>query len=336
MPLPHFDGSENCTFTVKVAPGDLSAISRQEITARRAVWGTDIYTDDSDIIAACIHQGWFRGEWPSDIDISLLDLELGDGPPPAPSDFYSLPPPRGPIPVPPNKSAHVTVIILPQLEQYSSVTRFGLRSREWAAKHNGYKGTHDGLSFAIHSVRWIDGVDNSITRSAGERKVMQVRDLEEAKEEDDKWSYLFDGRSKSNADEVGGFSNGTGIAKESFERGGGPLATGEFRGVGMNSWWKQPASNGVPKPAEDVADVPVVAKDREKEKETEEPKEAEAEPEQPETTAQEKAPETSEPPVVAPEPTIPPPDAVAVEALAPEKEAEVPKETPSAEGAPVV
>src|SRR5580700_2886482 len=67
LPLPRFEGRENCTYTIRIPRVHLTSVSRQEITSRRAVWGTDIYTDDSDIIAACIHSGWVRGEWPEDV-----------------------------------------------------------------------------------------------------------------------------------------------------------------------------------------------------------------------------------------------------------------------------
>jgi hypothetical protein len=78
------------------------------------VWGTDVYTDDSDIIAACIHQGWFRGEWAEDVDPSLLGLELGDGAPDSPKEYLTDPPLRGPMQVPKDRDLDVTILILPR------------------------------------------------------------------------------------------------------------------------------------------------------------------------------------------------------------------------------
>lgn len=248
QPLPNFEGSENCTFTVKIAAIHLTQPSREEITYRRAVWGTDIYTDDSDVVAACIHQGWFRGAWAPDVDIDLLDLEIG-GPytTPAPTPVSETePPPRGPLAPPQNKDAHVTILVLPNLEQYSSTTRFGMRSREWGAKRDGYKGKHDGLSFMIMGVRWVGVVDDGIGRSKGARKKMIVRDLEGAIKEDKEWSHMFGLKRRLsdkalNRSAVGGL-NDLHIS-ESFERGGsGDLAPGEFSGVGMKHWWKVPSS----------------------------------------------------------------------------------------------
>lgn len=265
QPLPNFEGSENCTFTIKVPAINLSQPSRGEITYRRAVWGTDVYTDDSDIVAACIHHGWFRGAWAPEIDVDLLDLEIG-GPYAtlAPEPSETEPPSRGPLDPPKNRDAHVTILVLPNLEKYASTTRFGIRSREWGAKRDGYKGTHDGLSFMILSVRWVNGVDDEVGRSAGARKKMVVRDMEEAMREDEEWSHMF-----NNANGKYRNINGAHIS-ESFERGStrvGELGPGEFSGVGMEHWWKAPVS---------AADGAVTAKEAKKDEKEEYPAQAPA------------------------------------------------------------
>lgn len=175
-PLPRFEGKENCTFTVKIPSVYLDQRSREEITSRRAIWGTDIYTDDSDIIAACIHAGWFRGAWSPDVDVSLLDLDIepeAKGAVQAPTDIdgvIAAPPATGPMHVPPNRDCHVTILILPLLQKYSSLVRFGIKSREWGGKHDGYRSIHDGLSFMISSIRWVRGVDGEEGRVGKERK----------------------------------------------------------------------------------------------------------------------------------------------------------------------
>lgn len=232
-PLPRFEGCENCTFTIKVPRIHLSSISREEITYRRALWGTDVYTDDSDIIAACIHQGWFRGEWSEDVDVSLLGLELDDSSPDSHQDFLSDPPHRGPMPVPEDRDLHITVLILPQLEKYASTTRFGIRSREWGEARDGYQGTHDGLSFMVMNIKWVDGVDGAAGRSGGERKKMVVRDLVEAEREDEEWAGLFNQHKRGNINSV--------PAKESFERGStGPVTLYGMKDIATKSWWKKP------------------------------------------------------------------------------------------------
>ncbi|EQL38136.1 hypothetical protein BDFG_00516 [Blastomyces dermatitidis ATCC 26199] len=76
VPIPRFEGKENCTYTIRVPRFRIDASHREEICARRALWGTGVYTDDSDPVAAAIHSGFIRGEWGEDVDVSLLDLEI--------------------------------------------------------------------------------------------------------------------------------------------------------------------------------------------------------------------------------------------------------------------
>jgi hypothetical protein len=250
QPLPRFEGNENCTFTVKVSRAYLDHKSREEITIRRAVWGTDIYTDDSDIIAACIHQGWFKGAWPAGVDEDLLGLELTeDGVIPVfqPLDeTWTNPPPSGPADVPKNRDLNVNILILPLLDKYSSVTRFGMKSREWGGNYDGYHSVHDGLSFMIQSIQWIDGVNGLEGRSTHDRRELMAQDQREA-----------DIEAAKALEEL--VLNGNGNKKpqfeESFERGGdGPEdRMGDVRGVGMASWWKKP--NGVHKKASLAAKI---------------------------------------------------------------------------------
>ncbi|KAH0113992.1 hypothetical protein KCU82_g23919, partial [Aureobasidium melanogenum] len=72
-PIPRFEDKANCTFTVRVPRAYLGASSAveedsgtiagglEEICKTRAVWGSDVYSDDSDPIAAAVHSGWIRG-----------------------------------------------------------------------------------------------------------------------------------------------------------------------------------------------------------------------------------------------------------------------------------
>jgi Histone deacetylation protein Rxt3 len=244
QPLPRFEGNENSTFTVKVMRAYLDHKSREEITIRRAVWGTDIYTDDSDIVAACIHQGWFKGAWQVGIDEGLLGLEITeDGAIPhfQPLDeIWTKPPPSGPADVPQNRDLNVNILILPLLDKYSSVTRFGIRSREWGGNYDGYHSVHDGLSFMIQSIQWVDGVDGVQGRSVHDRRDILAQEQREA----DLDAARALGELILNGD---GNGNRKPQFEESFERGGdGPEQNvGEIRGLGMGSWWKKP--NGVHK-----------------------------------------------------------------------------------------
>ncbi|KAJ5822432.1 hypothetical protein N7447_004772 [Penicillium robsamsonii] len=176
QPLPRFEQRENCTFTVRVPRFRINQSHREEICARRALWGTGVYTDDSDPVAAAIHSGFIRGAWGDDVDESMLDLEIKDTyhhapPPEATPDGTS--PTKGPRlpPIPPtDKDLHITLLVLPRVAQYDSTLLFGLKSRKW-------DGRHDGMSFKVHAVDWVDeGVARGEERS-GEARRKRLRTL---------------------------------------------------------------------------------------------------------------------------------------------------------------
>ena len=234
---------------MKVMRAYLDHTSREEITIRRAVWGTDIYTDDSDIIAACIHQGWFKGAWPVGVDEDLLGLELGDEGAVQASqpltEIWTRPSPSGPADVPKNRDLNINIVILPLLDKYSSVTRFGIKSREWGGNYDGYHSVHDGLSFMIHSIQWVDGVDGLEGRNFSDRRQLLAQEQREA-----------DLEAAKALEEL--VLNGNGNKpqfEESFERGGGSL--GEIKGLGMNSWWKTPTKKEPPKTPVALSPIPV-------------------------------------------------------------------------------
>ncbi|KAK0705653.1 histone deacetylation protein Rxt3-domain-containing protein, partial [Lasiosphaeris hirsuta] len=202
-PLPWglIEGKENCTLTVKVGKEHLTPAAREEITSRRAVWGTDVYTDDSDVVGACIHAGWIRGEWPDEVDVDLLGLDEGanetdpretksrrngakSAPPAAPEHVNPVlltePPKTGPMVVPENCDLLVTVLILPTLEKYASTTRFGLKSREFGGIVAETEDTtrlakHDGISFMITGVRWVTDGAASQNRLRGKVRRERIR-----------------------------------------------------------------------------------------------------------------------------------------------------------------
>ncbi|TDZ39342.1 hypothetical protein C8035_v003361 [Colletotrichum spinosum] len=197
LPWGMIKDKENCTLTVKVPKVHLSGSSREEITSRRALWGTDIYTDDSDVIAACIHGGWIRGEWGEDIDPDMLDLDRGLQAPekevPASrkrkekgkeekarmeanaATYLDKPPQTGPVSIPPDRDMHVTVLILPRLEKYGSTTRFGIQSREFGGRFQGRKSVHDGISFMIMAIRWVTNGAGTQDRLRGKGRRERMR-----------------------------------------------------------------------------------------------------------------------------------------------------------------
>lgn len=155
-PLPRYEGKENCTYTVQIPRFYLGAGEREKICRRGAVWGTDVYTDDSDPLAAAIHDGWIRGEFGEDIDLAMLELPSATK---AQARFsgvklniggaITLQPPEPAMP-PPNKDLHLTLLVLPPLQKYASRIAHGIKSRSWG-------NAHDGMSFKILSMEWVDG-----------------------------------------------------------------------------------------------------------------------------------------------------------------------------------
>ncbi|ROW06971.1 hypothetical protein VMCG_04202 [Cytospora schulzeri] len=204
LPIDLIKGKEGSTLMVKVGKQHLTRAAREEITTRRAVWGTDVYTDDSDVLAACIHGGWIRGEWPEDVDVDLLGLDEGIGadlkeaksgkkgrgkepspPPKRDTEFLEAPPKTGPVQVPEGQDMHVMVLVMPKLEKYTSTVRFGIKSREWGGKlgRDGQRSSHDGLSFMIQSIRFVTNGAGPQSRLRGKdrrermRKAMQEVEL---------------------------------------------------------------------------------------------------------------------------------------------------------------
>lgn len=178
VPRDRTEGRINCTLTITIGKQYLTRESLEEVVRRRSIWGTGIYTDDSDVIAMAIHMGFLRGAWGSDVDESLLDL--GPDCPgmfttdriyePHPSEtrqdgpdleqvrnarekesalILTAPPADGPLGAMPGKDLKVKVLILPRLTQYYQTACRGLRSRYWG-------GDHDGMSYTILQLEWVD------------------------------------------------------------------------------------------------------------------------------------------------------------------------------------
>ncbi|KAF3480495.1 uncharacterized protein GIQ15_05842 [Arthroderma uncinatum] len=219
IPIPRFDGKENCTFTIRVPRFRIDSSHREEICARRALWGTGVYTDDSDPVAAAIHSGFIRGEWAEDVDVSMLNLEIKDNrrsqpaattnghgsavakpassngntpsansnstksdpastaqsetpqqPPaasttPGTSESKQLPP----VP-PPKKDLHIKLLILPTLERYDSSVMYGLKSRSWGKNH-------DGMSFKVLEIEWVDEGASKGEERGGEARRKRLRNM---------------------------------------------------------------------------------------------------------------------------------------------------------------
>ena len=191
LPLDIIKDKENSVLTVKVPLVHLTSVAREEITARAFLWGTDVYSDDSDVVAACIHGGWIVGEWTDDVDTSMLNLdnsENKDGkdgkdknknkthrPELDSEGLITAPPAAGPLPIPANRDLHVNILILPKLLKYSSSTRFGMTSREFGGTFGARHAVHDGLSFMIKSIRWVENGGQPQARLRGQARRERMR-----------------------------------------------------------------------------------------------------------------------------------------------------------------
>lgn len=153
----------------------------------RQVWGTDVYTDDSDVLAVVLHSGWVRlarrqrvpraGEKGAGDDairrarekisvpnpkrkkVSRVVNEVAQHPEPDTSDARSAEgnkdkngdaaPGEDNDDAPPPENLVVTLGIVPALVRYQGLERGGIRSRSWG---NG----HDGVSLRVEAIKPLD------------------------------------------------------------------------------------------------------------------------------------------------------------------------------------
>jgi len=147
--LPAFESNPiNCTFTIRVSHQFLRSRERSQIVTQRHLWGAKVYRDDSDPIAAAIHSGWLRGEWNDSVNVEMLDPRISAPNDPSDAEETLENKPAAPVVPPPEMSLHITLLILPTLEEYFASTEYGITSR----KSMG----HDGFSFQIQKLQWVD------------------------------------------------------------------------------------------------------------------------------------------------------------------------------------
>lgn len=181
-PIPVFEGKDNSTFTIRVPRYYLTSsesgtdenFSLEEICKRRQLWGSDIYSDDSDVVAAAVHSGWIKGdfgEWNQDLRDICDNLSEQGADEEATMSMSARP--KKPVKIPEGYDAHITVLVLPPLEKYASTHQHHIWSRGWEK-------THDGMSYMIHSIEFVDeGPASRFTeRGAAGRKSRMA--LEEA------------------------------------------------------------------------------------------------------------------------------------------------------------
>ncbi|GAB7352836.1 hypothetical protein MBLNU459_g3446t1 [Dothideomycetes sp. NU459] len=186
-PIPRFESKENCTFTVRVPraylrssdassseSGNVVAGGLEEICRTRSLWGTEVYTDDSDVVAAAVHSGWLLGdfgEYTEDIHglFNERQEELAPQTPPLLGKALTQKP-EAPVRALSNADLHITLLVLPPLTSYTSSTKNHLRSREWGTDH-------DGMSYMIHSIEFVhESHANRLCERTGAAKHERIRE----------------------------------------------------------------------------------------------------------------------------------------------------------------
>ncbi|CAG8644049.1 1338_t:CDS:2 [Funneliformis caledonium] len=140
--LPPLEFHENGLLEIWIESKYLTWLNEKVRT--NALWGTDVYTDDSDVVAVLIHTGHYT-------------------PPPSLSEW---------TPDYPDHDLCVTIRVLPKLVQYTSTVRDGYKSRSW--------GNHHGVSYKIERVCKMKKGE-AIGRSRGKGKKERLRKFHEMK-----------------------------------------------------------------------------------------------------------------------------------------------------------
>ncbi|KAI8834673.1 histone deacetylation protein Rxt3-domain-containing protein [Chytridium lagenaria] len=158
--LPRFHTSHlYCTIDVRI-PAEYLLFAENIALKNQALWGTDVYTDDSDIVSILVHSGHYRPiDSPTVPDLEEAKLQNDSkvpisphtkkptfGAKPSPLPIRTLPPtPDHPYQAKrdpfnsrlPDHDLCVTLRILPRLTRYTGSARFGVSSRGWGCSHDG-------------------------------------------------------------------------------------------------------------------------------------------------------------------------------------------------------
>lgn len=191
--LPLFDEEKvGCEFMVRV-PRQFLRGEGLEVVCRGGgggekiqVWGTEVYTDDSDIVGAMVHDGWVQGEFGDEgPDLTeLVDSNDGEAVE-AEVGMLLKERPKRPVRIPAGVDAHVTILILPPLEAYSASHRNHVRSRAFGdGRGAGGKLQHDGMSFMINKIEFVDeGIGSRFLERGSKGRKVRLRNEEAARRE---------------------------------------------------------------------------------------------------------------------------------------------------------
>ncbi|PWW73897.1 Rxt3-domain-containing protein [Tuber magnatum] len=174
--LPRFEGRENCIFQVRIPRRFLSVEQRRDVHKRRCVWGTEVYTDDSDVLGVLVHLGKVPGVLPEGVTPDLV-AETRCRKTTSRGEITNMPSTNpslvkkkgkgahvvgeGPA-IQPGKDLIVNLLILPTLQKYTGSVRNALKSRSWNT-------IHDGMSYSIWDMEWVEAGEAE-ARGGGSRK----------------------------------------------------------------------------------------------------------------------------------------------------------------------
>ena len=161
----------NCTYTVRVSKSWLRRDEREAICAERYLWGSGIFTDDSDPVAAAIHSGYLKGAWSDLVDTAMLEQIIQEQNPTIDAGQENVP--KELVEPPPGMDLHITLLVLPQLEHYEDTVRYGLKSRSWPEEPN--TAPHDGVSFMVLNCYWINERTERGKGRTGEERRQRLR-----------------------------------------------------------------------------------------------------------------------------------------------------------------
>ncbi|KAK6535541.1 hypothetical protein TWF694_001995 [Orbilia ellipsospora] len=164
--IPLFSDQENCTFIVRVPWYCLNLEERERVCKKRLLWGAEVYSDDSNILAVLVHLGYIPAvrdghevsEFAEAHDAVVAKLSAtkrrgaggNRGREMAAAAMAETGAPKVSGTVQVGKDLLVKIVIVGNLGRYASVVRYGLKSRSW---DDG----HDGMGFMVEDVKWVDG-----------------------------------------------------------------------------------------------------------------------------------------------------------------------------------
>ncbi|RKP26629.1 histone deacetylation protein Rxt3-domain-containing protein [Syncephalis pseudoplumigaleata] len=153
--LPPLAGRENGVLVVRI-PSAWLTFTNPAVKQRR-IWGTDIYTDDSDVVAALIHTGKYTPLSPH----PLLQQQQQEEEETAREHRR-----RGIEDKAPCYDLKVTLRVVSRLQRYTGTVRHCIRSRDWTE--------HDGGSYMIYKVEQLP-LGTAYGRGAGSQRSKRIR-----------------------------------------------------------------------------------------------------------------------------------------------------------------